>query len=282
MSRMTTGPAARAARAAIFAAVCVATAALGHALMSAAPLPWWALAAALCATSGAAWWLAGRERGPLVIIGSTVIAQLGLHSLFSLAQTPAGGQAGHASSAAGWTAQFLCGTSGAAPTSASQQAVIRLLHHAGLGPASAHMPHPASAGGMNGMEHTAHAGQMAHVGNMADAGHMDHMAAMSGAMDHLPMPHAGHSSMGMWLAHALAAVLCGLWLWRGEAAGFRLGRSLAASLFTPLLLVLTTLRWAGRTPPAAPVTSPTAVRLRGVLFQHVLSRRGPPALSMCG
>ncbi|MFH8568707.1 hypothetical protein [Streptomyces sp. NPDC017993] len=276
---MTTGPAARAARAAIFAVVCVATAALGHALMSAAPLPWWALAAAFCGTSGAAWWLTGRERGPLVIIGSTVLAQLGLHSLFSLAQASSGGpassggQAGHASSAAGWTAQFLCGTPGAAPTHASQEAVIRLLHHAGLGSGNADVPLPTSSGGMSGMDHMARMGHMAHG---------EHMAAMSGAMDHMPMSHAGHSSMGMSLAHALAAVLCGLWLWRGEAAGFRLGRSLAASLFTPLLLVLTTLRWAGRTPSAAPVACPTVVRLRGVLFQHVLSRRGPPGLSLCG
>ncbi|MFC9241482.1 hypothetical protein ACFTZK_34235 [Streptomyces decoyicus] len=111
---------------------------------------------------------------------------------------------------------------------------------------------------------------------------MEHMSAMSGAMDHMPMHQADHSSIGMLLAHTLAAVLCGLWLWRGEAAVFRLGRSLAASLSAPLLLVLKTLRWTGPTPSAAPATAPAAVRLRGVLFHHVLSRRGPPGLSLCG
>ncbi|MFC9232695.1 PE-PGRS family protein [Streptomyces decoyicus] len=257
---MTTGPAARAARAVIFAAVCVTTAALGHALMSHAPLPWWALLAAFCATAAAAWWPAGRERGALVIIGSTVLTQLGLHSLFGLAQTGSDNRTGHGSSAGDWAAQFLCDTSGAAPTPASREAVIRLLHRSGLGPGHTHLP-PTHSG---------------------EGGGMGHMSAMSGAMDHMPMQQTHHNSIGMLLAHTLAAVLCGLWLWRGEAAAFRLGRSLAASLFAPLLLVLKTLRWTGQTPSAAPVTAPAAVGLRGVLFHHVLSRRGPPGLSLYG
>ncbi|MGI3198401.1 hypothetical protein ACRJ4W_06960 [Streptomyces sp. GLT-R25] len=43
MLAMTSGIAFRLARAAVFAAVCVVTAGLGHTLMSGAGLPWWAV-----------------------------------------------------------------------------------------------------------------------------------------------------------------------------------------------------------------------------------------------
>ncbi|GAA2202906.1 hypothetical protein GCM10009787_63780 [Streptomyces bangladeshensis] len=77
----------RTVRAAVFAAVCVVLAALGHVLMSGRDVPAWALAAGLAATGGAGWCLTGRERGPALIVPLVVAAQTALHSAFSLAQS---------------------------------------------------------------------------------------------------------------------------------------------------------------------------------------------------
>ncbi|MBI0296261.1 hypothetical protein JBE04_17770 [Streptomyces sp. PRKS01-29] len=114
----------------------------------------------------------------------------------------------------------------------------------------------------------------------AAMGHMHHgadaMSATAPSMDHLPWPWAGPGGAGMAAAHLLAALICGLWLWRGERAAFRLGRALAALLFVPLGLVLRILG-AGATPlPAWPSAPAVARRLRGVLLRHVILRRGPP------
>ncbi len=75
----------RSARAAVFAAVCVTTTALGHALMSGDALPWWAVACAFVGTASGARWLTGRERGAVAVVGATVVAQTLLHLLFVLA-----------------------------------------------------------------------------------------------------------------------------------------------------------------------------------------------------
>ncbi|MGW1216757.1 hypothetical protein ACWD5F_44695 [Streptomyces sp. NPDC002499] len=80
----------RAIRAAVFAAVCVVLAALGHVMMSGAYVPAWALAAGLAVTGVAGWCLAGRERGLPLIVTVVVAAQTALHSAFSLAQSAAG------------------------------------------------------------------------------------------------------------------------------------------------------------------------------------------------
>ncbi|MGP3683601.1 hypothetical protein ACTVZO_02645 [Streptomyces sp. IBSNAI002] len=84
---MTPGPCLRAVRAAMFAAVCVLLAAVGHVLMSGTGLPWWALSAAVTVTGAAAWALAGRERGLLCVTTATVAAQAALHWGFSLVQS---------------------------------------------------------------------------------------------------------------------------------------------------------------------------------------------------
>ncbi|MGW2634708.1 hypothetical protein ACWC2K_36085 [Streptomyces chattanoogensis] len=229
---MTAGSVSRAVRAAIFAVVCVTTAALGHALMSAQPLPWWALVAALGTTGSVAWRSAGRERGGLAVTGATVVAQLGLHSLFGLAQSRPG------------------------------------------------MPGMSGMTGMADMPATS-ATSAVHMGQMA-ALHADlsQLQLMPSLMP--PLMRSGHGALGMFLAHTLAAVACGLWLWRGEAAAFRLARSVAAVLFAPLLLVLTTLDRADLKPPARPVAAAGhVVRLSGAFLHHVLSRRGPPRPSFC-
>lgn len=76
----------RAARAAMFAAICVLLAALGHALMSGTPIPGWALVTSFAGVGTAAWFVADRERGvPFVVLG-TLAAQTTLHLWFSAAQ----------------------------------------------------------------------------------------------------------------------------------------------------------------------------------------------------
>ncbi|MEV5424974.1 hypothetical protein AB0K85_19600 [Streptomyces cellulosae] len=80
---MTAGWGARTVRAAVFAAVCVLLAALGHVLMSGSHVPGWTLGAGAVATGVAGWCLAGRERGLPTVVGVAVVAQTGLHQVFS-------------------------------------------------------------------------------------------------------------------------------------------------------------------------------------------------------
>lgn len=81
---MTAGWGARAGRAAVFAAVCVVLAALGHVMMSGDHVPFWTLVAGWAVTGAVGWGLAGRERGLPPITVVAVVAQTVLHSAFSL------------------------------------------------------------------------------------------------------------------------------------------------------------------------------------------------------
>ncbi|MFE2416412.1 hypothetical protein [Streptomyces hokutonensis] len=83
---MTVGGWGRTLRAGVFAAVCVLLAALGHVMMSGAPVPWWTMGAGAAATGTAGWFLAGRERGRGLIVTVVVAAQTALHETFSLGQ----------------------------------------------------------------------------------------------------------------------------------------------------------------------------------------------------
>ncbi|MGW1715528.1 hypothetical protein [Streptomyces sp. NPDC002156] len=87
---MTAGWGARTLRAAVFAAVCVLLAALGHVLMSGSSVPWWTLVAGTVVMAGAGWCLAGRERGLPLVVGVVVVAQGALHSAFSFTRGTAG------------------------------------------------------------------------------------------------------------------------------------------------------------------------------------------------
>ncbi len=90
-----------------------------------------------------------------------------------------------------------------------------------------------------------------------------------------------HASPAMLAAHVLAAVVCALWLWRGEEALFGLLRALAA-LAVPPLALRTALG------PCRTEERPVSVRQRrdrdeggiprpgDVLLQHTVVRRGPP------
>ncbi|WP_067284034.1 hypothetical protein [Streptomyces jeddahensis] len=214
---MTTGPAFRLARSAIFAAVCVATTGLGHALMSGDTLPGRAVGSAFAAVVLAAWFLTGRERGAAVVSGATVVTQIALHLAFTLS------------------------------SSSSSSA-------------------------------------MAGLGVMAQTHHLHHdMDPASTASGHLHMAFGHGTSLGMVLAHALAGLLCGVWLWRGEAAAFRLGRALTVFLFAPLELAASvfTATSVGQAPASVRPFPRAGHRLRRLLLQHAVSRRGPPVRPVC-
>jgi hypothetical protein len=122
---------------------------------------------------------------------------------------------------------------------------------------------------------------MGHMGSMS----MDSMDSMStghmgmGHMDigHIGMGHgmAGTSSFGMFAAHTLAALLCGLWLGHGERAAFRILRAVAGWLAAPLRLSL-----ALPVPPHRPRPRPRRGRSdrspRLLPLVHTITSRGPP------
>ncbi|MFJ9351063.1 hypothetical protein [Streptomyces sp. NPDC101237] len=219
-------------RAGVFAAVCVLTTALGHALMSGDLLPWWALGAAYTGTATAAWRLTARERGALTVVGVTTALQTLLHLWFDVAHM---------------LVQMTSGASGRAASS-----------------------------GMN------HAMALSGSGMAMHMGHADMATAPTGTASALSAGSVlmQQGSAGMFLAHLLAAVVCGLWLWRGEAAVHRLGRALAVTLLAPLRRVRRML--AGRIPVRpAHVARPAeaaaqAPSVLSVVLRHAVVRRGPP------
>jgi hypothetical protein len=202
---MTAGWCSRTVRAAVFAAVCVVLAALGHVLMSGRHVPVGALAGGAVLTVVAGWSLAGRERGLLTVVAVAVVAQTALHQGFSLAQSTT--------------------------------------------PASMDMSSPHT--------HSVAAMDMAHMG-------ADHTSA------------GESSSLGMFTAHLLAALLCGLWLAHGERAVFRLLRAVAGRLAAPLRLLL-----ADPVVPHRPRSGRPRRRSdrepRLLLLVHAITTRGPPA-----
>ncbi|MBT2504757.1 hypothetical protein J7I98_02360 [Streptomyces sp. ISL-98] len=85
------------------------------------------------------------------------------------------------------------------------------------------------------------------------------------------------SSLAMTGAHLAAALLCGLWLARGEAAFFKLAHAIGALAFTPLRLLFAVVRVPEPPHRARPRGPRTAHRpVLGVVLAHTLSRRGPP------
>ncbi|MFD9509530.1 hypothetical protein [Streptomyces mirabilis] len=223
---MTAGWGLRTMRAAVFAAVCVLLAALGHVLMSGSTVPWWTMAAGFAATTGVGWCLAGRERGLGLVVPAAVVAQGALHSAFSLAQSAASG------AGTGSVAHAMSGMS--------------------MGSMSMDAMDMGSIGSMS-------------TGRSEHAGHLVQLAHGMG----------GTSSFGMLAAHALAAVLSGLWLAYGERAAFRVLRAVAGWLAAPLRLLL-----ALPAPPRRPSLRPTRERSERVPrlpLAHTIISRGPPA-----
>ncbi|MFE6403692.1 hypothetical protein [Streptomyces alboflavus] len=297
---MTGGRSCRAVRAAVFAAACVLLAATGHALMSSAPLPWWALPGAGGATFAGAWLVAGRERGVLAVTSASVVAQAALHTWFSLAQAMAqSSPGGGASVAQQWARHLLCGAGGTGMLPEAD--AVRAVTDAGLadrlnGPPPGHTRHSM---GMQETLGTGGAGSAEGAGNAhASLGHgmsgmHDSSGALSGSgsgsgsgmadmtgMPGMPGMHSGHdmggmSPLGMLAAHLLAALLCGLWLAYGERAAFRVGRAVAGWLVAPLRLALRLPQ-----PPHRPRLRPRrdfgARRARRLLLVHAITSRGPP------
>ncbi|MBB6420439.1 hypothetical protein [Streptomyces sp. AK010] len=169
---MTAGQCARTIRAAVFAAVCVLLAALGHVLMSGATVSWWALAAGLAVTGGAGWCLAGRERGPALVVSLVVVTQGVLHSVFERAQSTATSPAGPDTTPPG---------------------------SGGQGHAMDSMGHDMSAMPMDSMDmgHMA-ADHAAHMGHMGSVGH--DMGGMS-SFGMLAAHTLAALLCGLWLAH---------------------------------------------------------------------------------
>ncbi|WP_089103643.1 hypothetical protein [Streptomyces hyaluromycini] len=230
----------RALRAGVFAAACVLLAALGHVIMSGTSVPWWAMTAGAAGTGTVGWLLADRERGRTLIVTVVTVAQAVLHEAFSLAQTvtPAAvpGQ----------------GVAARAPGSVTDMNGMDMSGGMDMGSTSMGSMH------MDPMD----MGSMAHA--ITGAQHAHGMAGMSGT-----------ATYGMFAAHLLAAVLCGLWLAYGERAVFRVLRAAATRLVAPLRMLL-----AG----PAPLPRPLAGRRRAtdvpaparLLLCCSLTSRAPP------
>ncbi|MFF2062830.1 hypothetical protein ACFVWZ_13715 [Streptomyces sp. NPDC058200] len=90
-----------------------------------------------------------------------------------------------------------------------------------------------------------------------------------------PAGHA-HLSGGMVAAHIVAALACGLWLWRGEAALFGVLRLLRYALPGPLARKFALPRPL-RLPELPRLPVPVCLREPAtVLLQYAMPRRGPP------
>ncbi|MGH4031996.1 hypothetical protein ACQB60_24030 [Actinomycetota bacterium Odt1-20B] len=268
----------RTVRAAVFAAVCVLLAALGHVLMSGSGLPGWTLAAGAVATGGAAWCLAGTERGLLVVVSATVAAQAALHSTFTLAQTLAApAQPGGSSLATRWMQDVTCGAVGGGGGGGTGSGSGASVHDMGAMSSMTSMTSMPSMSARQHMEHMGDMGHMGHMGHGADMGHgmgMDHGMDMGHGMG---MNHdmGGMSPTGMLAAHLLAALVSGLWLAYGERAAFRIARAFAGWLVAPLRVPLVL--------PAPPHRPRIRVRrtrshraVPGLLLVHAITSRGPP------
>ncbi|MEU5070933.1 hypothetical protein [Streptomyces asoensis] len=242
---MTAGWGVRTTRAAVFAAVCVLLAALGHVLMSGSAVPWWTLSAGFAVTGGAGWVLAGRERGLAPVVSVVVVAQGALHSAFSW------GGASAPDSGTGLPAHQVPGAMSGMSMGSSHMGPMHM--------GSLHMD--AMDMGSPGPLESLSMGQLAHTGQLGH--HMAHGA------DGVP-------SGGMLAAHTLAALLTGLWLAHGERAAFRLLRAVAGWLAAPLRLPLLALP----VPPHRPRPRPAderAERVPRLTLTHTIISRGPPA-----
>ncbi|MGW3988070.1 hypothetical protein [Streptomyces sp. NPDC004830] len=166
---MTAGWCVRTVRAAVFAAVCVVLAALGHVMMSGDHVPPWVLAAGWAATGAAGWSLAGRERGPGVVVVVAVAVQTALHSAFSLAPQGAREAAG-----------------GAHPAGAHP---MPMGMHMNMGAG------PDTGAGASGMRHGAGA-----------AGHAAHGPGDDSSLGMLAAHLLAALLCGLWLAHGERAV----------------------------------------------------------------------------
>ncbi|MFF7649420.1 hypothetical protein ACFZCY_06105 [Streptomyces sp. NPDC007983] len=207
-------------------------------------------------------------RAAIFAVVCVVMAALG-HAVMSGGTVP-GWMLGAAFLATASAAWWLTGRQrgGAVVTGATvgAQMALHLLFHFSQSSRLAQAP-------MGHGAHGAHGG-----GGMSGGPGMNGMDGMAGMADAHMASAADGITPGMLLAHALAALVCGLWLWCGEAAAFRLGRALAAAVFVPLRLVLRLLGADALPLPTRRLPwRPGAGRaLRAALLHYVVARRGPP------
>lgn len=255
-------------RAAVFAAVCVALAAAGHALASGTRVPAWSLVLGWLAVLAVVAPLAGRERAMPGIAALLAAGQIALHAIFGAGQmctqslTPSSDNSGEVLSIA---ARLVCGHRGMRLT---QQAARQIVANAGIDPNSPQpMPNMPDMPGIAGMSPPTGGGGGTHV-----------------AMTALPI-----CSVPMVLGHLLAAVVAGWLLRRGEAALWRLVRLSARGAaglagLSPAVVhrahaLLSAL--AAGVPAARPRGIRRAGEIKGagyrtVLLRHSVARRGPP------
>ncbi|MGW8768421.1 hypothetical protein ACWGN5_38765 [Streptomyces sp. NPDC055815] len=229
--------------------------------MSAHQLPATLLLGAFAATAAVAWAAAGRRRGAPTIAGALLLLQGALHLLFST------------------TGQHAQGMHHAMPGMDGTPAMDGM--HT--------MPGMESMQAMPGMEHMPAMPAMPAMQALPGADAAPGMEALSAmdAMDAIDVmatattaPMTSGSGAGMLAVHLLAALLCGLWLARGEAAFFTLARAALAYAFTPLRLLRAALVPVVESPRRTVRRARrNARRPHTVVLAHTLSRRGPPRLS---
>jgi len=266
-------------RAVAFAVVCLVLSAVGHAMMSGAGIPAWALVVGFAGVFAVAMGLTGRECSYLGIAGAVLASELALHFFFSAAQGTVQTAPSAASAAALWVAALLCvpGQHGVAlPSGMNAEAFLRSV---GLDPALTARAPAGSASMSMAMSMGSHS-----------------MAGMAGMSASMPVGTAtgagmggmGHDLWSMVAAHVIAGLLSAWWMRRGEAAAFSLLRTMGAVavgyLLRLTLLVLGFVRgpWA----PPAPWRRldgtwllPQAGRCS---LLHVVIRRGPPLCPVVG
>ncbi|MEU8540064.1 hypothetical protein AB0C52_08745 [Streptomyces sp. NPDC048717] len=276
-------------RAAVFTAVCVVLAALGHALAACAGIAPWSLIAAFLGVFGVAVLFTGRERSLAGVVGALAFGQLALHALFGLGQrslTPGTGTVGTGTGTGlrandalvRLAADLICGR-GAAQLNAAEAA--RIVDDAGLGPSSA-------------FGATTTAATTAATAPAA-TGAPSHLAHAMGSAD----PVAGmFPSLPMLLGHLLAALATGWLLRRGDLALGRLVRLSAegaaeftgAALVRSLRVALSFVRALLAGLPAAPAAGPRGPARTAfdsspppvvVALADTVIRRGPPAAVRC-
>ncbi|SDO12991.1 hypothetical protein SAMN04487981_108361 [Streptomyces sp. cf386] len=248
-------------RAAVFAAVCVVLAGVGHALGSCATIPLWTLGAGFLGVLLVTVPFAGRQRSLPGIAALLAAGQTALHTLFGLGQH--GAATGVSSTAATsdaalveQAARLVCGTAAAAISPAQAE---KLLTEARLHPATGtHTSHPAADG---------------------------ISAATDASASLLP-------SLPMVLAHLLAALVAGWLLRRGDLALLRIAEMSALSAHSvtegafvrSLRGALALVRALRAGLPGAPEAGPRVPcaehsgppEPRTLALQHSVIRRGPP------
>ncbi|MFH8883408.1 hypothetical protein [Streptomyces californicus] len=169
---------------------------------------------------------------------------------------------------AGW---WLAARRRNAPATVAAHVLGQLGLHAFFSFVGSRLPGGHGGHGAGGGRHTA--GGMNHSAHQAPAGGPLDLMGLLSAFDGTAF------TLGMAAAHALAGLVCGWWLWRGEVALARLARCLVLFVRAPLR---TAWRLWFSTPstPARPALRRTrprrSRRRRDPLALHAISRRGPP------